>query len=47
MNWINSHQVRASNQESYVFAVEEKNEQKLIGTVTLRLENSHKRAELA
>ncbi|MFD1738871.1 GNAT family N-acetyltransferase [Bacillus salitolerans] len=47
INWIMNHKKRADQKESYIFAVEEKKERKLIGTVTLRLENSHKRAEIA
>ncbi|WP_191557446.1 GNAT family N-acetyltransferase [Metabacillus idriensis] len=37
----------AEKKEIYIFAIEEKSDGKLIGTVTLRIENNHKRAELA
>ncbi|WP_228409630.1 GNAT family N-acetyltransferase [Radiobacillus deserti] len=47
INWIKTHTERAEKQESFIFAIEEKSKRKLIGTATLRLENSHKRAEIA
>ncbi|UNJ81355.1 GNAT family N-acetyltransferase [Metabacillus dongyingensis] len=47
VNWIEKHKERAEKKESYIFAIEEKSDGKLIGTVTLRIENNHKRAELA
>lgn len=47
INWIKNHHERAEKQESIIFAIEEKSEGMIIGTVTLRLEKDHKRAEIA
>jgi RimJ/RimL family protein N-acetyltransferase len=45
--WIKNHEDPAAKQESFIFAIKGKIDGKMIETVTFRLENSHKRAELA
>ncbi|TFB22165.1 N-acetyltransferase [Filobacillus milosensis] len=47
IDWINTHQERAEQNECLIFAIEEKNNHELIGAVTLRLDDAHRRGELA